>query len=220
VLQANGYTVIDPGRYQNLTDDFSAQLNEFKSKNVEIVTGVMIPPDFTTFWTQAAQQGFKPKAATVGKALLFPVAIEALGPEAGHNLSTEVWWTPSHPFASSLTQQSAADLGKAYEDASGKQWTQPLGFAHALFEIAVDVFKRAQDLDDPAAIRDAIAATELDTIVGKVSWKQGPVKNVAKTPLVGGQWRKGGGKHPYELVVVDNQTASAIPTQGVIEPIA
>ena len=32
----------------------------------------MIPPDFATFWSQAAQQGFKPKIVTIGKALLFP----------------------------------------------------------------------------------------------------------------------------------------------------
>ena len=219
VLQKNGYTIVDPGRYQNLTDDFSAQINEFKAQNAEIVTGVMIPPDFTTFWTQAAQQGFKPKAATIGKALLFPVAVEALGPEAGHNLSTEVWWTPNHPFTSSLTGASAQELASAYQSATSKQWTQPLGFAHALFEIAVDVLRRSEDLDDPVSIRDALASTQLDTIVGKVDWSSGPVKNVAKTPLVGGQWRKGS-DYPYDLVVVDNQNATDIPTQGTIEPMA
>ena len=59
----------------------------------------MIPPDFTTFWNQALQQGFKPKVASVGKALLFPVAVEALG-KNGNNLSSEVWWSPHHPFKS------------------------------------------------------------------------------------------------------------------------
>ena len=71
--------VVDPGRYPNLTDDFSAQISAFKSEKVEIVTGVPIPPDWTTFWKQAAQQGFQPKVATVGKALLFPRSVEALG---------------------------------------------------------------------------------------------------------------------------------------------
>jgi branched-chain amino acid transport system substrate-binding protein len=108
VLDKLGYGlhVTDPGRYQNLTDDFSAQINAFKQGNVEIVTGVPIPPDFTTFWNQAKQQGFTPKAASIGKAILFPQAVEALG-DSGHNLSSEVWWSPSHPFKSSLNGLSA-----------------------------------------------------------------------------------------------------------------
>ncbi len=83
VLAEQGYTLTDPGRYQNLTDDFSAQINAFKGANAEIITGVVIPPDFTTFWTQAKQQGFTPKAASIGKAILFPQAVEALGEEDG-----------------------------------------------------------------------------------------------------------------------------------------
>jgi hypothetical protein len=62
VLAKLGYGLVDPGRYQNLTDDFSAQINAFKQANVEIVTGVPIPPDFTTFWNQAKQQGFTPES--------------------------------------------------------------------------------------------------------------------------------------------------------------
>ena len=81
VLDKHGYKLTDPGRYQNLTDNFSAQITAFKSANCEIVTGVVLPPDFTTFWNQALQQGFKPKIASVGKAILFPVAVEALGQE-------------------------------------------------------------------------------------------------------------------------------------------
>jgi branched-chain amino acid transport system substrate-binding protein len=215
VLKKGGYTVVDPGRYQNLTADYSAQIAKYKEAKVEILTGVPIPPDFTTFWNQAAQKGFRPKVASVGKALLFPSSVEALGAN-GDGLSTEVWWTPNHPFKSSLTGQSARQLGDAYEAATKKQWTQPLGFAHALFEIAADVLKRTKDLDSPAAIRDAIAATKLDTMVGHVAWGSGPVKNVAKTPLVGGQWRKGG-KFKYDLVVVDNSLAPAIPVQDKLK---
>ena len=78
-LAAMGYTLTDPGRFQNGTQDFSAQIAAFKAAGVDIVTGVVIPPDAKTFLTQARQQGFKPKVITLGKALLFPGAIEALG---------------------------------------------------------------------------------------------------------------------------------------------
>ena len=211
-LSDMGYGLTDPGRFQNGTQDFSAQIAAFKKDNVEIVTGVVIPPDAKTFLTQARQQGFKPKVITLGKALLFPGAIEALG-DLGDGLTTEVWWSPSHPFASSLTKQSAKDLAAAYEASTGKQWTQPIGFAHGLFEVAVDALKRAKSVK-AADIRDAIAATSMKTVVGDVKWGgQGPFKNVSKTPLVLGQWNKGK-KHNYDLVIVNNQAAPAIPVGG------
>ena len=36
-LMDDGYELVDPGRYQNLTDDFSAQINAFKQAGAEIV---------------------------------------------------------------------------------------------------------------------------------------------------------------------------------------
>ena len=223
VLADQGYTLTDPGRYQNLTDDFSAQINAFKGANVEIVTGVVIPPDFTTFWTQAKQQGFTPKAASIGKAILFPQAVQALG-DSGHNLSSEVWWSPSHPFSSSITGQSSNELAVSYMADTGRQWTQPIGFVHALFEVAADAMGRVSDAGDPDEVSEAIAATQLDTIVGPLAWNGAGLppfaaRNVAKTPLVGGQWRikDSGG---YDLVIVDNQTAPNIPTGGVMEEIS
>jgi branched-chain amino acid transport system substrate-binding protein len=183
---------------------------------------VVLPPDFTTFWKQSLQQGFKPKVASIGKAILFPVAVEALGRD-GNNLSSEVWWSPSHPFKSSLTGMSAGALAGAYESATKKQWTQPIGFVHALFEVAVDVLKRVPQLGDPKAAVKAIAATNLDTVVGKVQWNGAnlppfAVKNVAKSPLVGGQWRiKDASK--YDIVITDNRTAPNIPAGGKMEAI-
>jgi branched-chain amino acid transport system substrate-binding protein len=218
VLAKEGFTLTDPGRYQNLQADFSAQINAFKQASAQIVTGVVLPPDFKTFWTQARQQGFRPKIVSVGKALLFPAAVDALG-DLGQGLSTEVWWSPSHPFKSSLTRQTAFHLAAAYQEATKKQWTQPLGFVHALFEVAVDALKRAKDLGRPAAVRDALLATKLDTIVGPIAWGKGPVKNVAKTPLVGGQWVKGKA-FPHDLVIVNNATAPNIPTAAKLTPMS
>jgi branched-chain amino acid transport system substrate-binding protein len=217
VLDKGGYKLTDPGRYQNLTDNFSAQITAFKNAKCEIITGVVLPPDFTTFWKQALQQGFKPKVASIGKAILFPVAVEALGKD-GNNLSSEVWWSPTHPFKSSLNGMSAKALADAYTNATKKQWTQPIGFVHALFEVAVDVLKRTPQVGDAKATIKSIAATNLDTVVGKVAWNGANLppfaaKNVAKTPLVGGQWRiKDGNK--YDIVITDNRTAPAISVGG------
>lgn len=218
-----GYDTTDPGRYQNLTDDFSAQINAFQAANAEIVTGVVIPPDFTTFRNQAIQQGFGPKAITVAKAILFPQSVETLG-EAGHNLSSEVWWSATHPFTSSLTGDSCADLAAGFTESTGRPWTQPIGFVHSLFEMAADVITRADDPTDLDTVVETIRATELQTIVGRVAWDGAGVpdfaaENVCKTPLVGGQWRRQDDES-FELVVVDNTTAPDIPAAGTMEALS
>ena len=211
-----GYTIVDPGRYENGTQDFTAQISAYKEAGAEILTGVPIPPDFTNFWNQANQQGFVPKIASVGKALLFPPAVEALG-DLGEGMSTEVWWTPTHPFSSSLTETSAGDLGAGYTEETGRQWTQPLGFVHALFEVAADVLQRTSDVNGDAIV-ESIAATSLDTIVGHIEWTGEPFPNVAKTALVGGQW-KPGEEFDYDLVVVTNNALPDVPIAGELEPI-
>ena len=215
----NGYTITDPGLYENGTQDFSAQIAAFQAADAQILAGVPIPPDFATFWQQAQQQGFRPVIATVAKAILFPSAVEAIGPSAD-GLSTEVWWSPQHPFTSSLTDQSAQELADAYEEETGQQWTQPIGFVHALFEVAVAALEEA-DSTDGEAVTGALSSLQVSTIVGDLDWTAGPVPNVAKTPLVGGQWRAtDGGEHPFDLVIVSNSEAPEIPTAGTVEPLS
>jgi branched-chain amino acid transport system substrate-binding protein len=193
--------------------------------------GVFIPPDFTNFWKQAAQQGWIPKIGTYAKALLFPESIEALG-DIGDGLTTEVWWTPAHPFTSAFlgeTCQQFADEFTARGD--GRQWTQPL-LHFIVFEMAVDTLQRAANLDDKQSIVDAIKTTKLETIGGLIDFtapvigptppfQVGPChihENVYKTPLVGGQWRKGT-TYPFELTIVSNAGApdSGIAVQDTVQ---
>ncbi|MGY1714517.1 ABC transporter substrate-binding protein [Geodermatophilus sp. SYSU D01106] len=217
-LQPNGYAITDPGLYENGTQDFSAQISAYRGADAQIMAGVPIPPDFATFWQQAQQQGYRPVIATVAKAILFPSAVEAIGPTAD-GLATEVWWSPQHPFTSSLTGQGAQELADAYETDTGRQWTQPVGFVHALFEVTVAALEEAGSTE-AQAVADALSSLEVSTVVGDLDWTAGPVPNVAKTPLVGGQWRATeGGEHPFELVVVSNSEAPEIPTAGTVEPL-
>ena len=215
VLASKGFKLIDRGRYQSPANDFSSFINEFKKNNVEIVTGVIPPPDFANFWNQAGQMGFKPKIVTVAKATEFPAAVQAFGDRA-EGLTFEVWWSPSHPYKSSLTGQSAKQIADDFTAATGKQWTMPVGFKHSLFEVAIDVLKRSS-AKTPEAIRDAIKATNLTTTTGPVNFQTGPVPNISKTPLVSGQWRKAG--KGLDLQIVENSQAKGIATQSKLMPI-
>jgi branched-chain amino acid transport system substrate-binding protein len=218
-FRKKGLEVVNLGLYPPLSDDFTAQIRQLKANNCDIACGIFNPPQFAIFWTQCAQQGYQPKIMTPPKALLFPTAVEALG-DRGGGTSTEVWWSHHHPFKSGLTGQTAQQFCDAYEAATRKQWTQPIGFKHANIEVAIDVLKRAKKLE-PASIRDAIKETSYDSLVGPITWKGGPtnpVPNVCTTPLVGGQWKKGA-KFKYDLNIVYNKTAPNIPLDSPFEPI-
>jgi len=224
LFTARGFKIVDSGRFQNNTNDYSAQIAAFKKGNCEILHGVLPLPTFSNFWAQAAQQGYKPKVATIGKALGFPSALESLGPR-GKYLTAEIQWSPAVPFKSSFTGQSARQLCDAFEDFSHKEWTEALGLRYALLEVAMDVFKRAQNPESAASVIEAVRTTRLTTIVGPVAWQgappnewtQLPVKNVCTTPVVAGQWVPGK-KWMYDLVVVDNRRYPLIPVQRKMEP--
>ncbi len=86
------------------------------------------------------------------------------------------------------------------------------------------MLKRSHDVGDNKAIVAAIGSTKLDTVVGHIEWgnKNLPPfaqKNIAKTPLVGGQWRIRDG-NKYDIVITDNKTAPEIPAGGKMQPIA
>ncbi len=213
-----GYRVVDPGRFDLPSGNYTAQIAAFKAAGAEIVAGVLPPPEFTAFSSSAAQQNFRPRIVAMAKATEFPAAVEPLGARA-LGLSVEVWWSPTHPYKSGLTGQTSQELADAYEKASGKQWSMPLGFRHALFEVALDALKRTKNVDDPASIRDAIAQTDYASIVGPINFRKGPFPNTCRTPLVIGQWQKGK-KFPLELVNVDNSTATDIPVGARMAPIS
>jgi len=92
--------------------------------------------------------------------------------------------------------------------------------------MAVEVMGRVDDSGDADAVVQAIAATRLDSVVGRIAFDGAGLppfaaRNVAKTPLVGGQWRlrDGGDGGGYDLVVVDNSTAPEIPAAGSMQAI-
>ena len=217
-LKSGGYKEIPGGLFKLQTDDFSNQIAAFKSAQADTVSGFAYPTHWSTFWNQAAQAGYRPEICTMAAAFLFPSAVNALGAR-GDGMSTEVWWTPAFPFKSSITGQSARALADDWERSTGKQWTQPLGYGHALWEVGLAALRAAADPKDPKSLRDAIATLNTDTIVGPVRFKGSPIKNVAVTSLVGGQWRKSsaGSRFAYGLQVVYNGTAPSIAVDGTFK---
>jgi branched-chain amino acid transport system substrate-binding protein len=215
-----GYKIVDGGRYQDGSEDFSSEIAKFKAGNCQIASGVMIPPDFVNYWKQVHQQGFKPVFGTMSKALLFPSELEAMG-AIGEGLTAEVWWHPTFPYKSSLSGETCQQFADAWEKDTGKQWTQPL-MHYIVFEIMADTLKRTKTIDSKDDIVAALKATNLDTLAGHINFTAGgaanPMPNVATTPLAGGQWVKGT-KYPFDLMIVSNGVAPDVTVQQDVTPL-
>ena len=218
MIQAAGYTYIDPGPTEMMAADWTNVINQFKQGGVQIVTGIPITPDMASFCTQAIQQGFDFEIASTGRGTLFPAAMETFPEELIDKFFGEVWWSPYHPWASSLTGMTAKELGDWWEDEIGDPWSQVIGFKYAGVEIAVDALIRAASLD-PATIRDAIAATDMETMIGRI--KYDPSTRIAETMLVGGSWSHAGnrpdGSPIAQLDIVYNDSYPAVPLTGELK---
>ena len=214
-LEKAGYHIIDPGGYEDGTTDYSSQIALFKKEKCEVFNTFPIPPDFATFWRQAAQQGYTKmvKIAQIAKTGLFPSQMEALG-ALGNNLASACYWHKTYPYKSSQTGLSSMAIAEGYEKTTGKQWQQQLGATMSLFDAGFDALKGATDAKDKAAVAKAIATLSADTTVGKVDFTKGPVPNCVSTPIIGGQWVKQSGKWKIDFVICDNSTDPNVPVGG------
>ncbi len=176
---------------------------------MEIVTGVMIPPDFGDLLGAGARSRASSRRSSPSARRCCSRRRSRRWASVGNGLSTEVWWTPIHPFTSSLTRQSAKALAEAYEAGDQKPWTQPIGFAHALFEVARRRVCAAKS-SKAADVRDAVAAHLARPVVGPVkSGRPGPVQerqqDAAGASASGARARSS----RYELTIVSNEAAAA-----------
>jgi branched-chain amino acid transport system substrate-binding protein len=219
LLKKAGYTIVDPGAYTDGTNDYSSQIAKFKAQGCEIFNTFPIPPDFATFWQQAAQQGYKPKIAQIAKTGLFPSQVEALG-AIGVGVASGAYWTPTYPYSSSLTKLSSKDLADAYQNSAGKQWTQQLGASMALFDAGAAALQAATDPKDKAGLAKAIGSLTVQTPVGNLQWGKGPNASVVATPIIGGQWvaAPAGSKYKLDFVLCENAADPNVPVAAQLKP--
>ncbi len=224
LLEKAGYTIVDPGAYTDGSPDYSSQIAMFKSEGCEIFNTFPIPPDFEVFWTQASQQGYKPKIGQIAKTGLFPSQVEALGP-SGVNLASAAYWTPTWPYSSSLTGISSADLGSGYQDTTGKQWNQQLGASVALIDAGVAALQAASDPKSKDAVATALSSLSVETPIGTLAWSttgspKTPFPNVVATPIIGGQWVEGTHGFPLDFVLCENSSDPNVPVAASLIPYA
>src|SRR5215469_14245347 len=202
IAKAAGYDMKLSTAYPDGTTNYSSMISQFKAAKADFFTNVPLPPDFATMWKQSAQQGFKPRLATVAKVLLFPPDAYALG-SLSYNVATDAWWAPSLPWKSSFTGETCQQLANDFETATNGQWNSNIS-NYSLFEAAHAALTSVSDPHDKNEVADAIHKVNIQAVAGPLNFASGgPAPGVAITPPAGVQWQKGT-KYQLEMQVVDN----------------
>lgn len=187
-FKKEGWTPTDPGRFAQGLPDFSSIINQFKRNKVEVVTGVLAPPDMQNYLQQAAQAGYKPKMYVIDKATGYPEPMKAVG-KAGYDILSVNFWSPAYPGKSKYGDYSGQGLVDLFEAANkGKQYIPPLGYDDAAYDVLFDAIQRAGSTDRSAVLK-ALDATNLETVAGTVKFN---AQHYSVQPLGGAQWRYDG----------------------------
>lgn len=148
--------------FQRFSGDFSTQILAFKDAGVDFVYAPMIGPDGMKFWTQMQELDFAPKAILQ---LIAPADRRSWVtlPEFNYVITTNDYhWATGYP--------GAADFDAAYQaDHDGEHATELAGDGYAAIQVIVDAIERAGTLN-PDALRDAVAATNMETIKGPIAF--------------------------------------------------
>jgi branched-chain amino acid transport system substrate-binding protein len=222
-LEAAGYQTILPSKFNLGTEDFTALISAYKKFGCEINAGSNPGKDFPNFWTQAQQQGYKPKACVEMIGLSATGDQEAAGPSAYGVIMIFTWHKDWSPYKDSITGMTNAQLADRYEKDLNKPWDQFItGYARMAW--ALDVLKRTKNVDDKLSIVDAIKTTKTELITGPVDFTSAVdpkgvhvAPTICKTPVALGQMQKGV-KWPVDVPMVALVDGPGVPESNVHLP--
>ena len=193
-LKAKNIEIVEKKSYPLGVKDLSPVLRDFKAKNPDAFLGITYPPDTFLVTGQAKEIGFNPKVfyAAVGSA--FPVYKQRMG-DAIEGITGLGTWNPrTSPAAKSYFDAHVAKFQKEPDRwASAHAWAGLQILQQSVEKVGLD----------RKALREHIASSEFDTIIGKIRFKDG--ENVA-TPGIVSQWQKG----EFEVVWPKDRATSPV----------
>ena len=184
---ANGGEIVLSDSYMNKDPDFSAQIDRFLADKggAEIIFIAGVPDDAGVVVKQFRDKGVDLPIIS-GDGFDTPLLIEVAG-EAANNtyVGTHASLENQDPMVQDFIKAYTVAYGNAPENAFA-------GLGYDTMYLIADALSRATDDTDPAAIRDAIAATSgLKGVTGTVTYEDGnrvPTKSVTINKVENGKF--------------------------------
>lgn len=175
-----GFEIVYYAEYAPGTTDFSTLILEAKAAGAEILLGMPTTPDGIAIVKQMSELGWTPKFTLLVRAPDAATWGEATG-AAGDLVTVFAGWHYGENFP------GVAEINTRHEAEFGRPADILVGPAYACVQILADAIERAGTLDRDT-VRDAIADTDMMTVVGPVTFNADGTGNVLN-PLV--QWQSG-----------------------------
>ncbi len=163
VLQ-RGYKVVVFEKYPRLTKDFSPLITAAKNAGAEVVFSTPVVPDGMTMMRQMKELDYNPKAIVVIRGAEDLAWGKALGPVGDYVILAGMSW---HHH---LNYPGVDKLNAAFQSKFGRPADLMTGSAYASIQILAAAIEKAGTLDT-TKIRDAISATDMMTVMGKIKFR-------------------------------------------------
>lgn len=183
-----GYEVVYRGQYAPKTADYSDMILAAKAAGADALFCLPNAGDGTAMIKQMKELGWTPKFTLMIRAPEGLTWGDTLGKDGDYVTIFPGW----HHAA---TYPGDAELNTEYNAKFSRDADLLSGPAYACVQILADAIERAGTLDRDA-IRDAIAATDMDTVIGNVTFNEDGTGNVGD-PLI--QWIDGKMQLVYPL---------------------
>jgi branched-chain amino acid transport system substrate-binding protein len=158
-----GYQVAVQGEYAPGAKDFSDLILKAKAANAEAVFALPTPPDGMTMIKQMKELGYTPKLTLLIRAPDPPIWSKNLGKDGDYVLLAPGWHN-------AVKAPGVKELNEAHVKKVGRPADPIAGPAYACVQILAAAVTRAGSLDREK-VRDAIAATDMATVVGPVKFR-------------------------------------------------
>jgi branched-chain amino acid transport system substrate-binding protein len=178
--KASGYQIAMIGEYAPGAKDFSDLILKAKAANADVVLALPNPPDGMTIVKQMKELGYTPKLSFFIRAPDAQIWSQNLGKDGDYMVLAAGW---HH----AMKGAGVKELNDAHQKKYGCPADPLVGPAYACVEILAAAVTRA-GFPDREKVRDAIAATNMNTVIGPVKFRPDGTGIVAQALL---QWQNG-----------------------------
>jgi branched-chain amino acid transport system substrate-binding protein len=159
-----GYKVAVIERYPRITKDFSPLIMAAKNAGAEAVFSAPVAPDGMTMMRQMKELDYNPKAVVVIRGAEDLSWGKALGPVGDYVILAGMSWHHR------VNYPGVDKLNAAFQSKFGRPADLMTGSTYASIQILAAAIEKAGTLDT-TKIRDAIAATDMMTVMGKIKFR-------------------------------------------------